>query len=345
MISVVGTLGNVAICTEQDVPAMFSCKSTLFRSKEADPYFLLAYLNSTPGLLCMLRRQRGAIQAGLNIEDLRTIPVPRFGQSVELEIASDVRAAHRELFTSRDTFEAAQKLLEAELGLDKLTFQKPVGYTAQLSDIETSLRFDPEHYFPRFRAFRTALPSGVSLQPLSECLYYCARGKQPIYAKSGLAVVNSKHVQPNRVILEGNRFALANPDANLQIRAGDTLLNGTGRGTIGRAAPYLSDTQAVADNHVTILRSNCLDPAFLSLYLNSMAGQMQVEMYQRGTSGQLELYPFDIRRFLVWNAPAELQREIRDLHDKAAAAAQESERLLDQAKTRVEQLIEAAVQP
>ena len=68
-------------------------------------------------------------------------------------------------------------------------------------------------------------------------------------------------------------------------------------------------------------------------------------MHQRGTSGQIELYPFDIRKFMVWNAPAAFQREIRDLHDKAAAAAQESEQLLDQAKTRVEQLIEAAVQP
>lgn len=345
MISVVGTLGNVAICTQQDVPAMFSCKSTLFRSKEADPYFLLAYLNSKPGQLCMLRRQRGAIQAGLNIEDLLTIPVPRFGKSVEHEIASDVRTAHRKLFTSRDAFEAAQKLLEAALGVDKLIFQKPVGYTTQLSDVETSRRFDTEHYFPKFRAFRMGLPAGVSLQPLSECLVYCARGKQPIYSKSGLRVINSKHVQPNRIIREGNRLALANPDANLQIRSGDTLLNGTGRGTIGRAAPYLSDTLAVADNHVTILRSHCLDPAFLSLYLNSVAGQMQVEMHQRGTSGQLELYPFDIRRFLVWNAPAEFQREIRDLHDKASAAATESQRLLEQAKARVEQLIEAAVQP
>lgn len=41
MISVVGTLGNVSICTEDDTPAVFSCKSTIFRSKDADPYFLL----------------------------------------------------------------------------------------------------------------------------------------------------------------------------------------------------------------------------------------------------------------------------------------------------------------
>ena len=154
--------------------------------------------------------------------------------------------------------------------------------------------------------------------------------------------MNSKHVQPNRVLLEDNRFAAANPDGNLQIRAGDTLLNGTGRGTLGRAAPYLIDEPAVPDNHVTILRSDDLDPVYLSLYLNSAAGQMQVEMRQRGSSGQLELYPFDIRKFLVWPAPESLQEELRRLHDQAAAAECESKQLLEHAKSRVEQLIEEA---
>ncbi len=81
---------------------------------------------------------------------------------------------------------------------------------------------------------------------------------------------------------------------------------------------------------------------YLSLYLNSAAGQMQVEMRQRGSSGQLELYPFDIRKFLVWPAPESLQQELRRLHDQAAAAERESRQLLEQAKSRVEQLIEEA---
>lgn len=310
-----------------------------------NPYYLALYLNTSFGSSEMNRWFQGQVQPHLSLDDARRILVALAPDKTQLEMEALVKASARSRSESTLAHQRAIGLLEAELGLDKLTFQKPVGYTAQVSDVELSRRFDPEHYFPRFRAFRTGLPAGISLVPLSECLVFCVRGKQPIYAKSGLRVINSKHVQPNRVVLEGNRFAQANPDANLQIRAEDTLLNGTGRGTIGRAAPYLSDALAVADNHVTILRSNRLDPAFLSLYLNSVAGQMQVEMHQRGTSGQIELYPFDIRKFLVWNAPADFQREIRNLHDKAAAAAQESERLLDQAKTRVEQLIEAAVQP
>lgn len=315
------------------------------QSNELRPGYLFAYLNTRFGQDQIARYARPTGQYNLNLQEVGHICIPLLPEDEQKGIEKLVLSSAKLQETSTDFYASAQQLLESALGLDKLIFQKPVGYTTQLSDVEASRRFDTEHYFPRFRAFREGLPTGISLQPLSECLFYCARGKQPIYAKSGLPVINSKHVQPNRIILEGNRLGLANPDVNLQIRSGDALLNGTGRGTIGRAAPYLSDTLAVADNHVTILRSHCLDPAFLSLYLNSVAGQMQVEMHQRGTSGQLELYPFDIRKFLVWNAPAEFQREIRDLHDKAAAAAAESQRLLEQAKTRVEQLIEAAVQP
>ena len=76
---------------------------------------------------------------------------------------------------------------------------------------------------------------------------------------------------------------------------GDTLLNGTGRGTPGRAVPYLIDEPAVPDNHVAILRSDDLEPVYLSLYLNSSAGQMQtvpnVSMHIRNVYDDRELAP------------------------------------------------------
>ncbi len=65
-------------------------------------------------------------------------------------------------------------------------------------------------------------------------------------------------------------------------------------------------------------------------------------MHQRGTSGQLELYPSDIRKFLVWDAPDSFQKEIRKLYDQAAEKERQSSELLEQAKKRVEQLIEEA---
>jgi hypothetical protein len=58
----------------------------------------------------------------------------------------------------------------------------------------------------------------------------------------------------------------------------------------------------------------------------------------------LELYPFDIRKFQVWDTPQAIQQEIRRLYDQATESARQSKQLLDQAKSRVEQLIEEAVQ-
>ena len=109
-----------------------------------------------------------------------------------------------------------------------------------------------------------------------------------------------------------------------------------------RAAPYFNKHPAISDNHVTIFRSPALDPVYLSFYLNSLAEQFQVEMHQRGTFAQLEPYPFDICKFLVWMAPDSFQKEIRKLYDQVAANEQQSKQSLDQAKTRVEQLIAEA---
>ena len=67
---------------------------------------------------------------------------------------------------------------------------------------------------------------------------------------------------------------MVNPISDVQIRYGDVLLIGTGRGIIGRAAPYLQQSKAIPDNHVTILRSPDLDPFFMSLYFNSIVGQL-----------------------------------------------------------------------
>jgi type I restriction enzyme M protein len=307
-----------------------------------DVPFMAFFLVSDFGQKLIKRETSGTGQPTITADLIEKIRIVKVSEEEKRNFEIDFHCYFRLIDESSFLVLKAQKLLESELGLDKLTLQKPLSYTARFSDIETSRRFDPEHYYPAFEAFANSLPPGISLSPLNRHLTFCQRGQQPIYSATGLRVINSKHVQPNRVLLEDNRFAAANPDGNLQIRAGDTLLNGTGRGTLGRAAPYLVEEPAVPDNHVTILRSDDLDPVYLSLYLNSAAGQMQVEMRQRGSSGQLELYPFDIRKFLVWPAPESLQQELRRLHDQAAAAERESRQLLEQAKSRVEQLIEEA---
>jgi restriction endonuclease S subunit len=346
LLSIVGTIGSLSIVPESFGSATGSCKIAILRSKGTySPFVLAAFLVSRYGQLQIRRNTRGAVQMGLILKDLVRIHVPIFSDSEEQKIESFVKRAIEANRESKFSYDQAKQLLESELGLDKLHFDKPVGYTAQFSELELSRRFDSEHYYPAFDNLKNKLPKHIQLVPLSSVLTCCQRGKQPIYSASGLPVLNSKHILENKITLEGNRYAKPTFVTGLQIQYGDVLINGTGRGTIGRTAPYLvSEHQAIPDNHVTILRSSTLDPAYLSFYLNSLAGKLQVEKYQRGSSGQLELYPFDIRKFQVWEAPQPIQQEIRRLYDQATESARQSKQLLDRAKSRVEQLIEEAVQ-
>lgn len=340
----VGTIGRTSIWPHSH-DAYCDGHITILRGSKISPYLVALFLTTTYGLSQIEKNIRGSSgQIEIYPYDIGKILLPNLLISHQDEIERLVKASFYLRQKSESDTSSAQQLIESELGLNKLRFDKPVGYTALFSELELSRRFDSEHYYPAFDNLKANLPKGVRLVPLGPLLSFCQRGKQPIYSENGLPVLNSKHILESKITLEGNRYAKPNPVPSLQTQHGDVLINGTGRGTIGRTAPYLIDAhQAIPDNHVTILRSATLDPAYLSFYMNSQAGKLQVEKYQRGSSGQLELYPFDIRKFQVWEAPQPIQQEIRRLYEQATESAKQSRELLDQAKSRVEQLIEEAV--
>jgi len=341
----VGTLGRTSIWP-YSYDAYCDGHITILRNSAVSPYLVSLFLTTKYGLSQIEKNIRGSSgQIEIYPYDIGKILLPDLLVSHQDEIERLVKDSFYLGEKSEDDIRSSQQLLESELCLDKLRFKKPVGYMALFSELELSRRFDSEYYYPAFDNLKEKLPKHVQLVPLGSLLTFCQRGKQPIYSGDGLPVLNSKHILENKITLEGNRFAKPISVPGMQIQFGDVLINGTGRGTIGRTAPYLiSEHQSIPDNHVTILRSPTLDPAYLSFYLNSLAGKLQVEKHQRGSSGQLELYPFDIRKFLVWEAPQPTQQEIRRLYEIATENAKQSRLLLDQAKSRVEQLIEEAVQ-
>jgi type I restriction enzyme M protein len=334
---------GVAWISEEIPPSLFNGSVFRVALMDADPRFFYAFFRTSYFTKQKRRLIANATVEYNSIEQIKKYMVICPSTNVQAQVGDIVEKYFEYRRNNRDLFVEAQQILESELGLDKLHFNKPVGYTTLFSEVESSRRLDSEYYFPAFKSFVQNLPKKIIFAPLSKHLTFCQRGKQPFYGDSGLPVINSKHVQPNRVILDDNRRALPGLFSDLKIRTGDILVNGTGRGTLGRVAPYLAAENALPDNHVTILRSSTLDPVFASFYLNSGAGQMQVEMHQRGSSGQLELYPFDIRKFQIWEAPDTVQKEIRKLYDRGAAAEAKSKQLLAEAKARVEQLIEEVV--
>ncbi|PKO61842.1 MAG: hypothetical protein CVU24_06770 [Betaproteobacteria bacterium HGW-Betaproteobacteria-18] len=202
-------------------------------------------------------------------------------------------------------------------------------------------RLDAEHYQPKYEALYQALAKTNKIFKLGDRLSFNQRGSQPDYAEEGLPVVNSKHVQRGQVNMSDTRFASLPDKTNaVVIQQGDVLMNGTGVGTIGRAAPYLYSEKALPDNHVTVLRTDAMSPICLALYLNSIAGQYQVDQHFKGSSGQIELYPADIANFWCTEIDKATQQKIDKLAQQSFTLKAQSERLLEAAKRAVEIAIE-----
>jgi restriction endonuclease S subunit len=345
LLTMSGSVGNAAVALDiwqypinsnQDI-AKIAPKSNI------DPYFLAAFLGSHYGQAQMERLPVGSVQQHIFLWMIERILVARFSPHFEKTISAQVRAAYtRDTSAVLEMDKAEQTLLQA-LGLEGWQPPEPLTYTRLASEAFTSHRFDAEHFQPKFQELKQHIEARGECKRLGDLLSFCQRGKQPDYADFGLPVINSKHVRNGGVIMdEVNR--LARPAENyLIIRPGDVLINGTGVGTIGRAAAYLHDSPALPDNHVTILRLRevaGIDPVFLAVQLNSLIGQMQVDQYFKGSSGQIELYPSDIEAFSIWKAPTEIQEMIHQNVDAAHATRREARALLERAKRAVEVAIE-----
>ena len=343
-------VGRVWI-VEDDEPRIFSRNVGLVRLRGNSPIrhsVLLLYLWTKAGQLLIERCATGGTtgQITLPMSELRLLPIPPVSEGHQIEIDTLFWQSRTAARSAASSYEKAQQLLDSELGLDKLTFQKPVGYTVRFSDLETAHRLDAQHYQPRFRQLidhMSTFPSAL----VREIRIYNRRGLQPVYVQNGrIDIVNSQHLGAKHIDYEGLEKTTtvaftASPEA--QIQNNDLLIYTTGA-YIGRTNVYLSDTPALASNHVNILRLRPgVDAAYMALVFQSVVGQFQTQKHARG-SAQAELYPADIDRFVVPLLDANKQKVIGDLVRESLVKQQESQKLLEQAKARVEQLIEEAVQ-
>ncbi len=342
LLSVVGTVGNAAIVEEENLPAVFSCKSTVVRTKAINPHYLLSYLNSKFGQSLLRRKERGAVQQGLNLDDLKRLDFYQAGQEFQEATAMAYREAVNAKSASNVAYLQAEALLLQVLALSNFAAASDSVNVKSFSEsFGKTGRLDAEHYQPKYEALYQVLAKNNRVFKLGDRLSFNQRGAQPDYAEAGLPVVNSKHVQRGEVLMGDTRFASLPDKINaVFIQTGDVLINGTGVGTIGRAAPYLHASKALPDNHVTVLRTDALSPICLALYLNSIAGQYQVEQHFKGSSGQIELYPADIANFWCPEVDKAVQKKIDALAQQSFTLKAQSQQLLEAAKRAVEIAIE-----
>lgn len=167
------------------------------------------------------------------------------------------------------------------------------------------------------------------------------KGRQQVEVEDGTSAYCSiKHISGGEIV--GSSKAnpiIATPSATKN----NILLSITGAtiGKIGLVNRY--DSLVFSGDMLRLRVNSSISPRYLLLAVDHHLGQVQFNRWITGsTSGHLA--PRDAGRVLVPRLSPEKEEQISTLVTESPEKRKASEQLLDQAKSRVEQLIEEAVQ-
>ncbi len=347
MISVVGTLGNACIVRKRNIPAIFSCKSTVVRPYGVSSQFLVTFLNCNIGRQLLLRKERGAIQKGLNLEDLKTLLIPVFSSDFQKVIDFVVNKADEVLNNSNIQYTNAQIVFNNIFNFNWSS--RPCSSISVKSFSESfgdSGRLDAEYYQPKYDQLFGMLshfptkklggPSGIaniqkSIEPGSD-----------VYCDDGIPFVRVSDV---------TKFGITDPEIHLpenivpdpeKLYPKKNTILFSKDGSVGIAYKMENDAAVITSGallHLTVKNPDEVLPDYLTLVLNSPIVQLQAERDSNGAIIQ-HWKPSEIENAIIPILDIEIQKEIAQKVQESFSLRHKSEQLLEYAKQAVEMAIE-----
>jgi len=344
LITVVGTLGKVAIAKGRDTKSIFSCKSTIIRTKNINPFYLLTYLNTSTGNLFSLRGKRGAIQEGLNLPDLKEIQV--FIPSTQFQelIESTVKQSFKDTEESKNLFEAAKNALLSELGIANWQPKHQLTFVKNYSDTEQAERIDAEYYQPKYEEIVKAIQnySGgwdtlVNLVTVKKCVEV-GSGE---YREEGIPFVRVSNISPFELTEEKYiSEKLYQKIKQHQPNKGEILFS---KDASPGTAYYLNESPQKMIPSGGILRlknkSGKINNEYLTLVLNSILTKEQVN---RDVGGSVILHwrPDQVKETAIPILSEAKQAQIQQKVTESFNLRKQSKHLLGCSKRAVEMAIE-----
>jgi restriction endonuclease S subunit len=144
--------------------------------------------------------------------------------------------------------------------------------------------------------YQTVLMEDVCREPTK-------RGEQPKYSDFGVMVIKTVDLKNHFIDYENTlrvseEFYESKPQAHIQKK--DILVSSTGYVSVGKIDVFDFEEPAFADGHISIVRPNeDYDPYFVTYFLRSPLGQLQFEKWFTGSSGQIEVQPKDLNKFIL----------------------------------------------
>ncbi len=308
-----------------------------------DPYFYWAFVASTTGRMVLERWVSGTAQPGINLGDLKSLPIPWPDIELQQAIGNKVRKAERLRELAEAALTAAQKTLNEALcwKAESRKDRSKANWTFA-NDLRT-VRLDAKYYQPVFVEARRVLNKTKGTQALGGLADSVSNGVEiRDFVSDGLPYLVVGNIDSGDLQVDNAPRIAANSDvpAKARLSAQDLLVVRTG--SVGQAAEVLEEDcadSAVISSHFIRIRLN--DPSrssFISAYLNSELGQLLQDQISYGAV-QPQIGQDELGDLPIPDLGKELEQKIGSGFTSWRRFRRQAATLIDAAKADVEALI------
>jgi restriction endonuclease S subunit len=348
IISTVGTIGNCAVVTKSILPANSDRHVGIVRiNKDFLPTYVSTFLLTKYGRFQTWRESTGNVQLNLFLYKIKELKIADLSKPFQNRIETVIKKANYCREQSSKIYSLAENFLLETLGLQNfIPSKEPVNIKNLKESFLISGRLDAEYYQKKYEQI-------------------VAKIKTQNFARLGDIVKIKKSIEPGSDVYseEGlpflrvadyNKFGISKPQkylsdsfckenskklSALKLKKGTILFSKDG--SVGNAFVVKENMNMVSSGailHLSIKNEEQILPEYLALALNSQLVQMQAE---RDAGGSIILHwrVSEIEDAIVPLIDFEKQQQISDFIEESFRLKNQSEQLLNLAKTAVEKAI------
>lgn len=346
VLSKIGTVGRLSVIpdelgevniSENNIGIRISNLSSQERAS------LLFFLLSRYGQNQIVRRGSGNIQLKLNISDIEDIKIPIFNDAIESRLFFLYKQVINLDEQSRLKYLEAENLLLEELGLKDFKPREDLSFVVNYSDVKKAERMDADYFQPKYAEIleRIKNTNGKKLEDLASIKKGIEPGSEA-YQEEGKHFIRVSSLSKNGIDNKDQKYLSEDLyqqlKADFEPKVGEIIL--TKDATPGVAFVIKENIEGIISGGILRLQlKEEIEPEYLALCLNSIIGKMQAEK-DCGGSIIIHWRPEQIKNVSIPILSKSTQLKIADLVRKSHEARKKSKELLEEAKRKVEEMIE-----
>jgi len=339
----VGRTGIYKLDNLKSVFASYLIRARVKSGGEILADYLNIFLNSSYGLRQIRKYTRRAVnQANVNAEELKQIKIAVLPKTEQEKIAELSNKSSQEFQNSKSLYFQAENLLLEELGLKNFEAENKLWSVIELSEVKKANRIDAEYFQPKYEELESKIKK-YEHKPLEGVLENVSAKFDPIkQPDKNFKYVELSNINASIGIIDGFSEILGKeaPNRARRVLKENDVIASSVQGSLEKASlVHENQKDFLASTGFFQFRSKEILPEALLILAKSIVFQWQLEKRCAGTI--LTAVPKEsINDILIPILPKPIQEKIADLVQKSHESREEAKALLEEAKRKVEEMIE-----